>query len=170
MPPYPAPRRRGTLGAVRFPRAAVLATLAACAPAPPPALPVHNVAGPIDAPRPPPPRLCPPPAPARLPPPAPARGAIEGTVVDAQCEPLTGATIVVRSKARLTRAEITDERGRFAMLDLPPGEYVVAVFFLDSTLERGGVQIRAGAVEHVQLSMPPPVKAQPRITRTLAAP
>jgi hypothetical protein len=155
---------------VSFPRAAVLATWIACAPAPRPAAPIHNVAGPTEAARPSPPPVCPPSAPARVPPPAAALGGIAGTVVDAQCELLTGATIVMRSKARLTRAEITDERGRFAVLDLPPGEYVVAVYYLDSTLERGGVQIRAGAVEHVQLSMPPPVKAEPRITRTIASP
>jgi hypothetical protein len=170
MPPYPGARRRGTLAAVMFPRAAVLATLIACAPAPRPTAPINNVADPTETARPLPPPRCPPSTPARVPPPAPALGGIAGTVVDAQCEILTGATIVVRSNVRLTRAEITDERGRFAVLDLPPGEYVVAVYYLDSTLERGGVQIRAGAVEHVQLSMPPPVKAEPRITRTLAAP
>jgi carboxypeptidase family protein len=153
-----------------IPRAAVLAMLAACASAPPPEPPLHNVAGagaPAPQPRGP---GCPPSAPVRVRPPPPALGAIAGTVVDERCELLTGATIVVRSQTRLARAEITDESGRFTVLDLTPGEYVIAVYYLDATLERGGVKIRAGAVENVQLAMPPPVRAEPRITHGVPTP
>jgi hypothetical protein len=153
-----------------IPRAAALAILAACAPAPRPAPPLHNAAAATDPVHAPPLRACPPPAPARVKPDLPALGAIAGRVIDEHCEPLAGATILVRSKARDTRVKITDERGRFATLDLPPGEYGVAVYYLDATLERGGVQIRAGTVETVQLAMPPPVKAEPRITHDLATP
>ena len=150
--------------------AAVLLMLTACAPAPRPAPPVQNTAGPLDAARPRPPPACPPAAPARVPARSPLLGAIAGTVIDQHCEPIAGATIFALAGKRTSHAEISDERGRFAVQDLPPGEYVVAVFYLDSTLERGGVRIRAGAVEQVQLSMPPPAKAEPRITRDHTAP
>jgi hypothetical protein len=152
-------------------RAAVLAILSACAPAPRPLPPLHNAAtAEGDAAGPPHHPPCPPPVPARVRPPSPALGAIAGTVVDERCELLAGATIVVRSQAQASRAEISDESGRFAVLDLPPGDYVIAVYYLDATLERGGVKIRAGAVETVQLAMPPPVKAEPRITHGMLAP
>jgi len=159
---------------VSISRAAVLAIVLAMAPAcaapPGSARPLHNLAAaPTAAPAPRRP-ACPPPAPARVQPPPPTLGAIAGTVIDERCELLTGATIVVRSQTRIARAEITDESGRFTALDLPPGEYVIAVYYLDSTLERGGVRIRAGAVETVQLAMPPPVKAEPRITHDLSGP
>jgi len=149
---------------VRIARAAVLAMLAACAPAPQPAPPLHNAASPDDPAHPPPGRLCRPPAPARLRPGSPAVGAIGGTVVDHRCEPVAGATLVVRTHRGTARVRITDEDGGFAIDDLPPGEYGISVYYLDATLDRGGVRIRAGAVERVQLTMPPPLKAEPRIT------
>jgi hypothetical protein len=148
--------------------AAVLAVLAACAPPPRP-MPLQNIAT-ADVPREPAPPPCPPPVPARVKPPSPVLGAMAGTVVDEHCGLLAGATVLVRTLAQPIRAEISDERGRFTILDLPPGQYVVAVYYLDTTLERGGVQIRAGAVEHMQLSMPPPAKAEPRITQDLLRP
>lgn len=152
--------------AVTIARAAVLATLTACAgatrPSPPP--PLHNVASTAAPSREAPGRRCPPPPPARVPLSGPTVGGFAGIVIDEECDRLAGATIIVHARARLARTAITDEAGRFAIADLPPGRYTVSVFYLDSTLERGGVQIRAGAVEQVQLSMPPPVKAEPRIT------
>ena len=149
-------------------RAAALVLLAACAAAPQPA-PLHNVAaaGAAPAAR---GQRCPVLPSARVAPPSPALGAITGVVIDDACEPLAGATVVVRSRPRHNRAAITDEAGRFALPDLPPGVYVVAVYYLDTTLERGGVLIRAGAIERVQLAMPPPAKSEPRITRDLTPP
>jgi hypothetical protein len=153
---------------VSLSRAAALVLVAACAAAPQPA-PLHNVAvaGPAPAVKGP---RCPVLPPPRVAPPAPALGAIAGVVIDDACEPLAGATVVVRSQRRHNHAEITDEAGRFAMPDLPPGIYVVAVYYLDTTLERGGVLIRAGAIERVQLAMPPPAKSEPRITHDLTPP
>jgi hypothetical protein len=144
--------------------------LAACAPAPRPAPPLANAAGSAEPVRPPPPPACPPSAPIRVAAHSPLLGVIAGTVVDPHCEPIAGATVFARTGSRMSRAEISDERGRFAVLDLQPGEYVVAVYYLDSTLERGGVRIRGGTVEQVQLSMPPPAKSEPRITHDPAAP
>jgi hypothetical protein len=158
----PPPRYAGR--AVTIARPAVLAMLTACAGAAQPSPPLHNVAStPAPAPEAP-GRRCPPPPPARVPLSGPTVGGFAGIVIDEACDRLAGATIIVHAKVRLARTAITDEAGRFAIADLPPGRYTVSVFYLDSTLERGGVQIRAGAVEQVQLSMPPPVKAEPRIT------
>jgi hypothetical protein len=150
-------------------RAAVLVMLAACAPAARPAPPLQNAARPADTARPPPPHACPPSAPTRVAARSPRLGAIAGTVVDPHCEPIAGATVFARIGSRMSRAEISDEHGQFAVQGLLPGEYVLAVFYLDSTLERGGVRVRAGTVEQVQLSMPPPAKAEPRITHDAAA-
>jgi hypothetical protein len=152
--------------------AVALAVLAACAPAPRPA-PLQNQAA-ANAPRAALPPACPPREPDLVKLSSGAVGAIAGIVVDERCELLAGATIIVRPAAQPLRgagqpihAEITDERGRFTVIDLSPGQYLVAVYYLDTTLERGGVLIRAGAVEHMQLAMPPPVKAEPRITRVV---
>ena len=143
--------------------AAALAVSVACAPGPRPA-PLQNTAG-ADAPRAAAPPACPRRAHEPLKLSSGAVGGISGIVIDERCELLAGATIVVRAAAKSLRAEITDEHGRFTVLDLPPGQYGVAVYYLDTTLERGGVLIRAGAIEEMQLAMPPPVKAEPRITR-----
>ena len=152
-------------------RAAAIAACAACAACagPPPRPPLHNAA--IAGEAPPPAALgprCPPLAPARVKASTPAVGAVAGAVIDEHCELVAGATIFARSQGLPAgRAEITDERGRFVLAELPPGRYVVTVYYLDATLDRGGVEVRAGAVEHVQLEMPPPVKAEPRITHDL---
>lgn len=164
----PAARARAAAPALIAAGIAGIAGIA-CAGAPPRPQPLHNVviAGQAPPSAPDEPR-CPPLAPPRMKALAPAAGALAGAVIDERCELLTGATIFARSKELPAgRAEITDERGRFVLTDLPPGRYVISVYYLDSTLDRGGVEVRAGAVEHVQLSMPPPVKAEPRITRDL---
>ncbi|HWO20310.1 MAG TPA: carboxypeptidase-like regulatory domain-containing protein [Kofleriaceae bacterium] len=148
--------------------AAALAVLCACAPAPPPR-PLANTAAP-GAPRAPAPPACPPAVPEPVKLPSAAVGGIAGTVVDEHCELVAGATILVRVATQDVREQISDERGRFTVLDLPPGRYVVAVYYLATTLQRGGIVIRAGAVEHMQLAMPPPVKAEPRITQDLQRP
>jgi hypothetical protein len=153
---------------VKLPRAAVLALAAACAPAPRPA-PLHNLAAeagpePTGA-------RCPPPAPSRIAPSSPSLGAVAGTVIDEHCELIPGATVMMTGeRAAGPRVEITDERGRFSFDDLEPDRYVISVYYLDSTLERGGVRIHAGVVEQVRLAMPPPARAEPRITRDAAAP
>lgn len=87
--------------------------------------------------------------------PAPGRATIFGLVTDDRCAELAGATVVVRTGPSAgIRAEITDEGGTFVFRDLPPGRYVVTVFYLDATLDRGGVVVRADAREYVQLAMP----------------
>jgi hypothetical protein len=153
---------------VTLSRAAVLAILTACAPAPRPP-PLHNIATaggsePLGV-------RCPPAAQTRLRPSSPALGAIAGTVIDERCELIPGATIMMSGETTVGhRVEMTDESGRFAFDDLEPDRYVISVYYLDSTLERGGVRIRAGTVEHVRLAMPPPAKAEPRITHDPLAP
>ncbi len=152
------------------PRAAVLAILTACAPPTRP-VPLHNTAAADDAAREQAGVQCPPSAPARVQPSSPVVGALAGTVIDDGCELIPGATVVMTGETTVgPRVEITDEGGRFAFADLPPDRYVISVYYLDSTLERGGVRVRAGGVEHVRLAMPPPAKAEPRITLDPLAP
>lgn len=153
-------------------RAAVLLALgAACGGAcggAPRAKPLENAAPPAQARRPALPPPCPAVEPGLVGVPGLAVGAIAGAVVDEHCERLAGATVLVRTGASPRGAvDITDEAGRFVIRDLPPGRYVLSVYYLDMTLDRGGVDVRAGEVEHVQLSMPPPAKSAPRITSDL---
>ncbi len=149
-----------------LPRTAVLALLAACTPAPRPE-PLHNVAAGSARKVPP---ACPQAEPALVKLAGPAVGGIAGIVVDDGCELVAGATLVVLRGASATgTVDITDERGRFQLVDLAPDRYVISVYYLDTTLEHS-LRVRAGAVEHVQLAMPPPVQAEPRITRDLLNP
>jgi hypothetical protein len=146
------------------------AVLAACAGPPPRPRPLHNTAAGEASPRAPTEVRCPQLPQARVEPPAAAVGALAGAVIDERCGLIGGATIIARSKELPGgSAQITDEHGRFVLADLPPGRYVVSAYYLASKLDRGGVDIRAGAVEHVQLSMPPPASASPRITHDLQA-
>lgn len=92
-------------------------------------------------------------------------GALAGIVLDEACGPIEGVSVIAAAKAyRDTRVEITDQAGRFAFRNLPPGRYEVRLYWLDSTLERD-VKIRAGAVEQLEIAMPPEAgKAEPLLS------
>jgi hypothetical protein len=156
---------------VVIPRASVLALGAACAGAPRPPDPIHNTA-PATAPaRATLTRRCPEPPAPRVAPPGPARGAIAGIVIDEDCEPVPGASVIARiGPVNGDAMDVTDEHGRFTITDLAPGQYAITVYYLDAQLERGGVGVRAGAIERVQLAMPPPTSGAPLLTRDPATP
>src|SRR5688572_27222506 len=55
-------------------------------------------------------------------------GTIQGVIADAQGAVVPGATVEARNvDTNFTRSFITDEDGRFTLLALPPGRYVVSV-------------------------------------------
>ena len=68
-------------------------------------------------------------------------GTIEGVVKDkATGQPLPGATVVATSPAsKGQQVAITDEHGRYAIANLPPGTYLVTLYYADQTIERKGV-------------------------------
>jgi hypothetical protein len=81
-------------------------------------------------------------------------GAIEGTVVDDQGDPMEGvvvaAFLLTRNGDRIDatrtgRERVTDDRGRYRLFELPAGEYIVAA---DANAEPSGLDrhVRAGLV------------------------
>ena len=84
-------------------------------------------------------------------------GQIGGTVVDAQQSPIPGVTVTVRNVAtQLTRDAITDDAGRFVIVNLVAGGYDVRVTITGfGPYEQKGVQVTA--TERVAL---PPITLQ----------
>ncbi|MBP9203818.1 MAG: TonB-dependent receptor [Kofleriaceae bacterium] len=73
-------------------------------------------------------------------------GGLRGIVRDkATREPLIGATVVATSPAlQGEQVVITDESGAYFIDTLPPGTYLVTVYYNDAKFERGGVLIQLG--------------------------
>ncbi|MBK8795528.1 MAG: carboxypeptidase regulatory-like domain-containing protein [Anaerolineales bacterium] len=53
-------------------------------------------------------------------------GALAGRVVDAQGEPIAGATVLVAQADGAPHQAITDADGRYRIVGIPPGQYVPA--------------------------------------------
>jgi hypothetical protein len=72
-------------------------------------------------------------------------GAIWGEVRDVESgEPLAGVTITVSSPALAgAQTAISDEHGRYTIISLPPGEYVVNTYYLEVAVEDTGVTVAA---------------------------
>ncbi|HVV87516.1 MAG TPA: carboxypeptidase regulatory-like domain-containing protein [Kofleriaceae bacterium] len=73
-------------------------------------------------------------------------GAVRGRVVDKKTkEPVIGATVVATSPAlQGQQAEITDETGNYEIDNLPPGTYLLTVYYDDITFSRPDVAIAVG--------------------------
>lgn len=73
-------------------------------------------------------------------------GAVRGRIVDkATKEAVIGATVVVQGPAlQGQQAEITDENGSFTIANLPPGIYVMTVFYNEAQFSRPNVLIELG--------------------------
>ena len=82
-------------------------------------------------------------------------GAVRGEVKDvATGESAIGATVVITSPAlQGTRTEITDESGSYYLSNLPPGDYLISVQYLDVRVERTNVLVRLGQVSKVNINV-----------------
>jgi len=78
-------------------------------------------------------------------------GAIQGQVVDSKTgENLVGVTVTVTSTSlQGAQTAITDEKGFYKIQPLPPGEYLVTFYYLDLTVERGGISVGVNRVTPV---------------------
>ena len=82
-------------------------------------------------------------------------GAVRGRVLDKKTkEPVIGATVVATGPAlQGQQAEITDESGGYAINNLPPGAYVLTVYYNDAQFSRPNVVIELGKEPYVQVSI-----------------
>jgi hypothetical protein len=64
-------------------------------------------------------------------------GAIYGVITDVESgEALPGVTVIVSSEGTVAQTALTDEKGAYKVSELPPGEYLVTMYYLDATVER----------------------------------
>ncbi|HVF47362.1 MAG TPA: TonB-dependent receptor, partial [Pyrinomonadaceae bacterium] len=82
-------------------------------------------------------------------------GAIQGTVSDEQAAVVAGATVEARNTAtNFSRTFITDSDGRFTLLSLPPGRYVVSVTKTGfAKLNQENIDLTVGRVVSLTLSL-----------------
>ncbi len=82
-------------------------------------------------------------------------GAVRGRVLDKKTkEPVIGATVVATGPAlQGQQAEITDESGGYSIANLPPGTYVLTVYYNDAQFSRPNVGIEVGKQAYVQVSI-----------------
>jgi hypothetical protein len=70
-------------------------------------------------------------------------------------EALAGATVVAtREGARANRVAITDVAGRFALGELEPGAYTLALYYASEVVIRGGVSVRADRCQAIDVEFP----------------
>ncbi len=100
---------------------------------------------------------------------ADAPGAIAGLVTDvATGAPLPGVTVVATSPLTPAHAAVTDESGHYALPALPPGEYMLTLYYLDLVVERTGV--RVAPFDETLASQAIDLVAAPRRTGVVIAP
>src|SRR5689334_16572821 len=70
-------------------------------------------------------------------------GAVRGRILDKKTkDPVFGATVVATGPAlQGQQAEITDDSGGFTITNLPPGVYVLTVYYNDVTFSRPNVLV-----------------------------
>ncbi len=73
-------------------------------------------------------------------------GAVRGVITDKKTkEPVIGATVVVSSAAlQQEQVVITDENGAYVVNELPPGNYLVTVYFNETPFQRPNVVVQVG--------------------------
>ena len=82
-------------------------------------------------------------------------GAVRGRILDKSTkEPVIGATVVATGPAlQGQQAEITDESGNYALNNLPPGTYVLTVYYNDAQFSRPNVLVELGKQAFVAVSI-----------------
>ncbi|MEZ4399513.1 MAG: TonB-dependent receptor [Kofleriaceae bacterium] len=88
-------------------------------------------------------------------------GSVRGRIIDKKSkDAVVGATVSVSGPAlQGTQTEITDENGSFNISSLPPGTYVVSVFYGDSQFNRPNVVIEVGKQAFISVPIDTEVKA-----------
>lgn len=86
-------------------------------------------------------------------------GAVKGVISDQEAGGgVAGATVVISGPAlQGTQAEITDSSGTYYLANLPPGVYLVTVYYGDATFERPNALVRLGKT--AQINIPINLKA-----------
>ncbi len=82
-------------------------------------------------------------------------GNVRGRILDKKTkDPVIGATVVITGPAlQGQQAEITDESGNYEIASLPPGSYVLTVYYNDSQFSRPNVNIEVGKQAFVVVSI-----------------
>jgi len=83
---------------------------------------------------------------------------LRGSAQDVRGAALPGVTVVVSGPALTgTLATITDEEGRFELVDVPVGDYTLTFFYADATIERANIPVTRdrGADVHVRFEIDP---------------
>lgn len=84
-------------------------------------------------------------------------GAVKGIILDDDTgNPVAGATVVVSGEnLQGTQAEITDSSGTYYIANLPPGNYLITVYYANVQFERPDVVIRLGKTAQVNIPIKP---------------
>lgn len=82
-------------------------------------------------------------------------GNLFGVVTDSENAPLPGVTVEAKSPALIGQASsITDDEGRFRLVNLPPGTYTVTFNLAGfNTLRREGIIVRLGATYYLNVKL-----------------
>jgi outer membrane receptor protein involved in Fe transport len=82
-------------------------------------------------------------------------GALRGVITDqATGQPVVGATVVASGPAlQGTQAEITDSSGSYQIANLPPGTYLLKVYYSGIEFERPNALVQLGKVAQVNIGI-----------------
>ncbi|MEM9493472.1 MAG: carboxypeptidase regulatory-like domain-containing protein, partial [Myxococcota bacterium] len=82
-------------------------------------------------------------------------GKVRGVVTEADTgNPVVGATIVISGPAlQGTQAEITDGAGTYNIANIPPGVYLVTVYYAEAQFERPNVVVRLGKTAQINIKV-----------------
>ena len=88
-------------------------------------------------------------------------GAVRGRIVDKKSgDAVIGATVSIFGPAlQGTQSEITDESGNFNIANLPPGTYILTVFYGEAQFNRPNVLIEVGKQAFVKVPIDTEIKA-----------
>ena len=82
-------------------------------------------------------------------------GAVKGVITDKDTgNAVAGATVVISGPSlQGTQAEITDASGNYQLSALPPGNYLITVYYANAQFERPNVLIRLGKTGQVNVKI-----------------